>query len=236
MADLSGILNVNKPTGVTSFWAVKQVKRILGVKKVGHCGTLDPLAEGVLVILLGRSTKLQNILMGGNKVYRAVLKLGLETDTGDVTGKTLREFPVPRLETAAVREILDSFLGETEQVPPMFSALKYGGRRLYELAREGKEVKREPRKIIIHSIELLGIEGGRLEFRVECSRGTYVRTLGEDIGKKLGCGAAVETLCRERSGDYTLATALDGRQLQGISREDLLTHCKLEIENIKPQN
>ena len=225
MTDISGILSINKPSGVTSFWAVKQVKRILGVKKVGHCGTLDPLAEGVLVILFGKATKLQSELMAGKKTYRALLKLGTVTDTGDITGRVTGGSPVGNIEKPAVDSILRSFLGDIEQVPPMFSALKYGGRKLYEIAREGKEVKREPRSISIYSIELLNFDNTHLEIRVECSKGTYIRTLAGDIGAKLGCGATIEALCREKSGDFSIETALDGRKLQIISREELLSHC-----------
>jgi len=224
MTDISGILSINKPSGVTSFWAVKQVKRVLGVKKVGHCGTLDPLAEGVLVILFGKATKLQSSFMSGRKTYRALLKLGAVTDTGDITGKVTGGTAVGNIEKLAVVNILKSFLGDIEQVPPMYSALKYGGRKLYEIAREGKEVKREPRSVSIYSIDLLNFHNEHLELRVECSKGTYIRTLAEDIGSKLGCGATIEALCRERSGDFTLETALDGKLLQDISREELLKH------------
>ncbi len=143
MNDISGIININKPSGVTSFWAVKQVRRILGVKKVGHCGTLDPLANGVLVVLVGKSTKLQDTLMAGKKTYRVILKLGVTTDTGDVTGTTLKESRVDADGLLKLDDILNSFKGEIGQMPPMYSALKYGGKRLYELARQGLEVKRE---------------------------------------------------------------------------------------------
>jgi len=234
MTDISGILNINKPSGVTSFWAVKQAKRILGIKKVGHCGTLDPLAEGVLVILLGKTTKLQSSLMAGDKTYKARLKLGVTTDTGDITGKVLKEAPVGPLDTANVTAVLDSFVGAMEQIPPMYSALNYGGKRLYDFARAGIEVKREPRGITIHSIDLLDAAPGRIDIRVKCSKGTYIRTLGEDIGKKLGCGATLEALCRERSGDYGVETALDGRLLQSIGREELVKHI-INIETINKE-
>ena len=222
MDNISGIININKPSGVTSFWAVKQVRRILGVKKVGHCGTLDPLAEGVLVVLVGKSTKLQSDLMAGGKTYSVLLKLGVTTDTGDITGSLLKESPVDAASLARLDDILDGFKGEIEQIPPMYSALRYGGKRLYQLARRGLEVKREPRKINIYSIEVLSKQVSHIGLRIECSKGTYIRTLGEDIGAKLGCGATVETLCRERSGDFSVSTALDGKKLQDITREELL--------------
>lgn len=226
MTEISGLININKPAGVTSFWVVKQVKRILGIKKVGHCGTLDPLADGVLVILYGKATKLQDRLMSDEKLYRTTLKLGLTTDTADITGKTLKTAPVKTFNKAEIEAVLSGFMGEIEQVPPMYSAIKYGGTRLYKFAREGREVVREPRKITIKNIELLRYGPETLELRIECSKGTYIRTLGEDIGIKLGCGAAVQSLCRERSGQFSLETSLDGRKLQAMGREELLNSCK----------
>ena len=148
--------------------------------------TLDPLADGVLVVLVGKSTKLQDTLMAGKKTYRVILKLGVTTDTGDVTGTTLKESRVDADGLLKLDDILNSFKGEIEQVPPMYSALKYGGKRLYELARQGLEVKREPRGVTIYSIDMLSKSASNIGLRVECSKGTYIRTLVEDIGAKLG--------------------------------------------------
>jgi tRNA pseudouridine55 synthase len=215
-------LNINKPSGVTSFWVVKQVKRVLGAKKVGHCGTLDPLAEGVLLILFGKATRLQDSLMSGKKTYRTRILLGTCTDTGDITGKVISEKPVPALSQEQLLHIKESFTGVIRQVPPMYSALKHNGRRLYDLAREGITVERNERSVEIYSLEILGCAEKRLELRVRCSRGTYIRTLAEDIGRTLGCGATMESLCRERVEPFGLDDAFDGRELQQAAREELL--------------
>ncbi|MBN1823634.1 MAG: tRNA pseudouridine(55) synthase TruB [Endomicrobiales bacterium] len=222
MTELAGgLLNINKRKGVTSFWVVKQVRRILGAKKVGHCGTLDPMAEGVLLVLFGRATKLQAKYMSCEKVYRARITLGVETDSGDITGKTVRKKEIPPFKTEDIENALRCFEGEIEQVPPMYSALKVNGKKLYELARKGVSVERLPRKVIVHGIELLGFDGGSIDLRIRCSKGTYIRTLAVDIGEKLGCGATVSELCREKVGDFCVATAFDGAMLKGATAPEL---------------
>jgi tRNA pseudouridine55 synthase len=230
MLSLSGLLNIYKPSGVSSFWVVKQVKRILGVKKVGHCGTLDPLAEGVLLIVYGAATKQQEKYMGGDKTYRTRLRLGVATDTGDTTGRVLAEKPVPEITSVDLREILKTFQGEIQQIPPMYSALKQNGVRLYALARKGMTVERQPRTVTIHRIEPLHLGAGTVELRVDCSKGTYIRTLVGDIGNAIGCGATVEYLCRERSSGFSCENALDGKLLYTCDREQLLAHAQPVVQ------
>jgi len=220
----SGLLNINKPGGISSFAVVARVKRVLGIKKVGHCGTLDPLAEGVLLVLFGKATKLQAELMGQKKTYRTRLKLGITTDTGDTAGAVTAQNEVPAFTDERIAAVLQKYTGDIEQVPPMYSALKYGGRKLYEIARSGQEVPRQPRKVTIYRLELLNRDAASLELRVECSRGTYIRTLGEDIGKELACGATVEYLCREQVGEYALSSALDGKLLDSMAKVELYSH------------
>ena len=218
----AGLLNISKPGGITSFRVVKLVKHILKVKKVGHCGTLDPLAEGVLLVLFGKATKQQDSLMHQDKIYTATILLGRVTDSGDITGKTLSESQVPADAAGRLPGILAKFTGKIMQVPPMFSALKYGGKKLYELARQGITVERQPRAITIYSIELLSFQSPRLNVRVHCSSGTYIRTLAEDIGAELGCGGTIEKLTRDSVGKYTLGTALNYEEVRQLSTDALL--------------
>jgi tRNA pseudouridine55 synthase len=222
MTDCSGLLNVYKPAGVTSFWVVRQVRRILQVKRVGHCGTLDPLAEGVLLILFGRATRQQAAFMDGTKIYRARMLLGTVTDTGDTTGRVLRQTAVPAVTATDLQNLARRFTGAIQQVPPMYSALKHQGQRLYAIARAGGTVERQPRTVTIYQLEFLQVMGETLEFRVSCSRGTYVRTLIEDMGAVLGCGATMSFLVREQSGTFTASAAFDGAALSQATREELL--------------
>jgi tRNA pseudouridine55 synthase len=222
MDTAAGLLNISKPTGITSFRVVKLVKHILKVKKVGHCGTLDPLAEGVLLVLFGSATKQQDQLMHQDKVYTATILLGRATDTGDITGKITCETPVPGDSLEKLPDIFAKFTGKVLQVPPMYSALKYGGKKLYELARLGITVERSPRKITIYKIELLSFDAPRLSLRVHCSSGTYIRTLAEDIGTALGCGGTIEKLRRDSVGNYTLETALNYEEVRQLSADALL--------------
>lgn len=219
---LSGLLTINKHSGVTSFWVVRQIRKKLAVKKTGHCGTLDPLATGVLLVVFGKATKLQSALMGKPKIYRAKLQLGITTDTGDITGTVKTTAPVPTLEPTAVTAVLQGFTGIIEQIPPMYSALKQNGVKLYELARQGIEVERKARTVTIYSIDLLSCNENSLDIRVHCSCGTYIRTLAEDIGAALGCGATVAELCREAVGEYTLDGALDSAEIPAMQYDALL--------------
>jgi tRNA pseudouridine55 synthase len=222
--ELAGLLNIRKPSGITSFGIVRQVKRVIGARKVGHCGTLDPLAEGVLLILYGSATRLQSSMMSLRKVYRTRMRLGIMTDTGDAAGKILRKQETGIIPREAIDEALAHFTGEIQQIPPMYSALKYKGQRLYTLAREGKEVERLPRAVTIYRIEFLGREEDLIELRVECSRGTYIRTLVEDIGTRLGSCAMVDHLCREQVGSFSLVNAIDGVALRTLQRDELLAN------------
>lgn len=210
----AGVLVVDKTAGVTSFDAVALVRRRLGLKRVGHAGTLDPDATGVLPMLLGEATKLMAYLADQDKEYVATLRLGVTTDTGDLSGRVLAETPVPALDRARVEEACRPFVGRIKQVPPMFSAVHHGGRRLYELAREGVEVVREPREVVIHLIEVQEVAAPRIRLRVVCGKGTYLRTLAVDLGAVLGVGAAVERLARTRVGPFTLDAAVTWETLQ----------------------
>jgi tRNA pseudouridine55 synthase len=204
----AGVLVVDKAAGVTSFDAVALVRRRLGLKRVGHAGTLDPDATGVLPMLLGEATKLMAYLADQDKEYVATLRLGVTTDTGDLSGRVLAEAPVPALDRDQVDEVCRPFVGRIKQVPPMYSAVHHGGRRLYELAREGVEVVREPREVVIHAIEVRAFALPDVEVSVVCGKGTYLRSLAVDLGAALGCGAAVARLVRTRVGPFTLADAV----------------------------
>ena len=200
---MDGVLNICKEKGYTSFDVVAKLRGILHMKKIGHTGTLDPEAEGVLPVVLGKATKLVDLLTEKQKTYEALLHLGLETDTQDMTGTVLEEKPVEVTEEE-VRTVIRSFLGEQQQIPPMYSALKVDGKKLYELAREGKTVERKPRAVQFYEIEIKKIELPYVRFSVTCSKGTYIRTLCHDIGQKLGCGGCMEELLRSRVGRYSL--------------------------------
>jgi tRNA pseudouridine55 synthase len=205
---MTGVLPLDKTAGVTSFDAVALVRRRLGLKRVGHAGTLDPDATGVLPILLGEATKLMPYLADQDKEYVATLRLGVTTDTGDLSGRVLAEAPVPVLDREGLEAACRPFIGRIKQVPPMYSAVHHGGRRLYELAREGIEVAREPREVVIHSIEVQEVAQARVHLRVVCGKGTYLRSLAVDLGTALGCGATVERLARTRVGPFALADAV----------------------------
>jgi tRNA pseudouridine55 synthase len=206
-----GILNLHKPPGPTSHDCVARVRRVLGEKRVGHAGTLDPMASGVLVVGVGHGTRVLEYLQGLPKVYRAGLVLGLETDTQDTTGAALAERDASGVTEEQFRAALARFEGEILQVPPMFSALKSGGKKLYELARRGETVEREPRPVTVYELEPLAFTPGpraEAEVRVRCSAGTYVRTLCHDLGAALGVGGAMSSLVREAVGEFRLEAAL----------------------------
>ena len=203
----SGILPVEKGPGVTSFQVVAHLRRILRAPRIGHGGTLDPAATGLLPILLGEATKLTPYLVDLDKEYVATVRLGLTTETQDLSGAVIETRPVPALDAAAIEQALGPFVGVIRQVPPMFSALRKGGKRLYELARQGVEVEREPREVRIDSIRLQSVELPDFVIRIRCGKGTYVRTLAADVGVALGCGAALAGLVRTRVGPYALADA-----------------------------
>jgi tRNA pseudouridine55 synthase len=205
---LSGILPVEKGPGVTSFQVVARLRRLLRAPKIGHGGTLDPDATGVLPILIGEATKLTPYLAELDKEYLATVRLGVITATQDMTGAVLETRPVPALDRGALEAMLRRFVGTINQIPPMYSALRRGGRRLYELAREGITVDRQAREITVHAITLETLDLPELGLRIRCGKGTYVRTLAADIGAALGCGGALASLIRTRVGPYALANAV----------------------------
>ena len=203
---MDGVLNIRKEKGYTSFDVVAKLRGILHMKKIGHTGTLDPEAEGVVDLLTEKQ-----------KTYEALLHLGLETDTQDMTGTVLEEKPVEVTEEE-VRTVIRSFLGEQQQIPPMYSALKVDGKKLYELAREGKTVERKPRAVQFYEIEIKKIELPYVRFSVTCSKGTYIRTLCHDIGQKLGCGGCMEELLRTRSGNFVWEDSMTLAQVEEAVR------------------
>lgn len=228
---INGILNIYKEKDYTSHDVVARMRGILRQKKVGHTGTLDPAAEGVLPVCLGKATRLCSMLEDWDKEYRAVLLLGLETDTEDLTGQVMARAPVECSEDQ-VREIIESFTGPYLQVPPMYSAKKIGGRKLYELARQGLTVEREPCPVEIRSIRIEEVFLPRVTFRVTCSKGTYIRSLCRDIGRKAGCGGAMESLLRTRVGSNSLDTAITLDRLQDLAGEGRLSEVLIPMDRM----
>ena len=216
----SGILLLDKPRGLTSNAALGRAKRILGIKKAGHTGTLDPMATGLLVLCFGEATKVSGFLLDADKAYRAEATLGVTTDSEDAEGQILEERPVPDLEKAALETVLDRFRGPIDQVPPMHSALKHQGKRLYELARQGETVERPPRQVTIHSLELLDWTTPKLSLNVRCSKGTYIRSLVRDIGEVIGCGAHLSALRRTESAPFNLDNAITLETLNEMTAEE----------------
>ncbi len=221
---MDGILNINKPAGLTSFDVVTRIRKILRIKKAGHGGTLDPQVTGVLLILLGNATKIFPYLVKEEKEYEAEMVLGIVTDTHDGEGRILKENVIPDISEDKIKGIFKKFLGKREQIPPMASAKRYHGKRLYNLYRQGIYVDRKPQKIEIKQLVLLSFLPPRLKFKVVCSSGTYVRVLCYDLGKEVGCGAYMSGLVRKRVGNFRLDDAIP------LNRPDLF------IENIKPVN
>ena len=227
----SGIINVYKEKGFTSFDVVAKLRGILKTKKIGHTGTLDPDAEGVLPVCIGRATKVCDILTDKDKVYEAVMLLGVETDTQDTSGEILKELPVGVSEEA-VKEAILSFVGEYAQVPPMYSALKVNGKKLYELAREGKTVERKARNVQIFSIEILEMNLPKVRMSVHCSKGTYIRTLCHDIGQKLGCGGCMDKLLRTKVGVFELADTLKLTEIDALAKEGLVEERIISVDEL----
>ena len=228
----SGLLVVDKPAGLTSFQCVHRIRRVLGEKlRVGHCGTLDPMAEGVLLILFGPATRLQENFLGLEKQYWFRARWGSMTDTGDREGKETARFNFAHVSRADLDQAVFNFQGEQMQTAPAIAALKYKGRRYYEWARKGIEIPRASRSIRIASFQVLAQEGEFWEGRVVCSRGTYIRTLAEDVAKSLGSGAHLDALVRERVGPYTRAQALPWPTLETLNRDALLTHVQDPLDH-----
>ena len=216
---VNGILLLDKPSGLTSNAALQAVKKLYRARKAGHTGSLDPLATGLLPICFGEATKVSGFLLDADKDYRVTCKFGERTTTGDAEGEVLEQRPVEDLSEDRLREVMQGFLGDIEQIPPMYSALKHKGERLYKLARAGVEVEREPRQVTIHALELLTLTPPLAEIRVHCSKGTYVRTLVEDIGAALGCGAHVSGLRRLGVGPFDDSHMIDMEGLQAVAAE-----------------
>ena len=215
----SGIIVLKKEEGITSRGAVNRVKRLFDVKKAGHTGTLDPLATGVLPILIGRAVKASEYMLTSDKYYKAVLRLGITSDTEDITGEILSRAPsVPDRE--CVMAAIDRFVGEIMQTPPMYSALKVGGKKLCDLARQGVEIEREARPVTIYSIKAEMLDKERYSLDVHCSKGTYIRTLCADIGKELGCGGVMESLERSRASVFTLEDAHTLSEIESLEESE----------------
>ncbi|PCH86082.1 MAG: tRNA pseudouridine(55) synthase TruB [Piscirickettsiaceae bacterium] len=214
--DISGILIVDKPLHISSNRAVQIVKRLYGAKKVGHTGSLDPLASGVLPICLGHATKVSQYLLASDKTYHFTMRLGQTTTTGDVEGDIVCEKSVPNIDAERLSHLLADFIGDIQQIPPMYSALKHEGKRLYTLARAGKVVDRPARKVTIKSLTLVSQTADSLTFDVSCTKGTYVRTLAEDLGEALGCGAHVTFLRRVTTGPFILSQTVTIEKLESM--------------------
>lgn len=228
---INGIIIVNKETGFTSHDVVAKLRGICGQRKIGHTGTLDPAATGVLPVCLGSGTKLCDMLTDRDKEYIAELLLGVETDTQDTTGSVLRESAVTAAEEE-VRHACLSFLGDYDQIPPMYSALKVDGKKLYELARAGKEVERQARRVRILELEILELKLPVVKLRVVCSKGTYIRTLCADIGQKLGCGGAMQSLRRTKVGRFRLEDALTLGELQQLKDSGELERVVQPVDSV----
>lgn len=225
---INGIINVYKEKGYTSHDVVAKMRGILKIKKIGHTGTLDPDAEGVLPVCIGKATKLVDMITDKDKTYEAVLKLGITTDTQDMTGKVLSISEV-KANRQEIETVIKSYIGEYEQLPPMYSAIKVDGKKLYELARQGKEIERKRRPVMIYDIRILDFNEKENEIRVsvDCGKGTYIRTLLHDIGETLGCGGTMKSLLRVAVGSFQLSQALKLDEIEKLNREGkLIPHVK----------
>ena len=219
--NVTGIVIIDKPTGRSSNHVLQQVKRLFDAKKAGHTGALDPLATGVLPICLGEATKVSSYLLDADKAYHVTCKLGIVTDSGDSDGEILSTQPIPEFNEQTILDLLPKFTGEQDQVPPMFSALKHKGQPLYKLARQGIEIERKPRRITIYDIQLLSITEDSFTLAVRCSKGTYIRTLVEDISHDLGCGGHVSMLRRVAAAGYQQQQAITIEQLIDVAEQGL---------------
>ena len=228
---MNGILIVDKPSGWTSQDVCSKIRGVTHVRRVGHSGTLDPMATGVLTVFIGRATRAVEFTEGNSKRYTARMRLGITTDTQDTTGATLSRRPV-EVTGDEIEEVLREFTGDISQVPPMYSAIKVGGRKLYELARRGESVERAPRPVTIYALHLLGRDGEDYVLDVRCSKGTYVRTLVADIGERLGCGAAMSGLRRTAAGIFTLADAHTIEEICALAEAGGLEGALLPTESL----
>jgi tRNA pseudouridine55 synthase len=220
--EIDGVLLVDKAPDMTSHDVVAITRRRLGVKKIGHCGTLDPLATGLLILVIGRGTKIQDLLMAEDKEYVGTMKLGQVTDSQDADGEVTETREVPPFERAQIEAAFDKFAGDFYQMPPMVSAIKKEGVPLYKLARKGKTVEREPRFVHVFAREIIGVRPDEIDFRVVCSKGFYVRTYAHDIGMELGCGAHLKNLRRTKSGRFSVDTAMPVSELQRATPAEIV--------------
>ena len=218
---LDGALLIDKPAGMTSHDVVDEIRRHFGIKKVGHCGTLDPNATGLLIIVLGRGTKLSERLMSDDKVYEGTIKLGESTDSFDSDGELMASLPVPPITLDELNNLAAEFVGDQMQTPPMVSAIKKAGVPLYKLARKGVEVQREPRLIHIYNFKFSSYEEPLARFRLACTKGTYVRSIAHELGQKVGCGAHLVQLSRTKSGKFDVSQAVPLQKVLSLSASDL---------------
>lgn len=226
-----GILNIYKPKGITSHDVVSFVRRQLKMKRIGHTGTLDPLATGVLPVLVGNATKLSDIIMADEKKYVARVILGVTTDTDDTTGEVIEKKAVS-IKEEQLNEAIKKFVGEIEQIPPMYSAIKVDGKKLYQLARQGVEIERKPRKITIYSIEIKNFDGVSFDMHVHCSKGTYIRALCRDIGTSLGTGACMDALERTMSGVFTKENSYTFEEIEKAVQENRIKELLLAADSV----
>ncbi|MBI2513414.1 MAG: tRNA pseudouridine(55) synthase TruB [Opitutae bacterium] len=219
--EVEGVLLVDKPTGMTSHDVVYRLRRKFQIQRIGHAGTLDPLATGLLVMLIGKATKISQYLISEDKIYEGEVTLGTTTNTQDAEGEVMESRPVPPLTEAQVLEAMKGFLGDQYQTPPMFSAVKIGGVPLYKSARKGEEVEREPRFIRVTAFDLLGFASPKIHFRLACTKGTYVRVIASDLGEKFGCGAHLSALRRTGSGKFTIEQCATLADIEAMPMPDL---------------
>ena len=219
--ELEGVLLVDKPTGFTSHDVVARLRRKLAMKRIGHAGTLDPMATGLLIILVGKATRISQYLTNLDKEYEGTIELGKITNSQDADGEVMETRPVPALTEAEVRTVMQTYLGDQYQTPPMFSAIKVDGVPLYKRARKGEEVEREPRFIRVAAFDLLGLTPPTLTFDLHCTKGTYVRTIAHDLGQKLGCGAHLSALRRTGSGKFKIAQCLPLDEIERLSLPEI---------------
>jgi tRNA pseudouridine55 synthase len=232
--EFSGVLIIDKPAGLTSHDVVAKARKLLGVRQVGHFGTLDPFATGVLPLSVGKATRFAQFYLKSRKAYDGAMRFGYATDTYDATGKPTSDPVIPQLDWAKLERIFQEFTGRVMQTPPAFSAKRVAGRRAYELARRQKPVQLNPVEVEIYALELLGIEGDRVHFAVECSGGTYVRALAHDIGQKVGCGAHLAQLRRTAVAEFKENRAVTLEQLESAVQEGKLEGCRVPLEALLP--
>lgn len=228
---MNGIINVNKPKGITSHDVIYKLRKILKQKSIGHTGTLDPDAQGVLPICIGNATKASNYILNEEKRYTAELKLGIITDTQDISGKVLETKEVS-VNIEDVKRVVERFVGKQNQIPPMYSAIKVNGKKLYELARAGIEIEREPRPIEISELNLLNIQNDLIKIDCKCSKGTYIRTLCHDIGQALGCGATMTELTRTQAGIFNIESSYTLEDIEIMAKDQKIEEILIKVENI----